>query len=164
MLIIECINKKEFQTNRAKLNEIGLYKLSPHHTKPLLYTITRSFLIFVPFPCTRVPRTDRQAATSYYFHSNVYFLTVDMPQCYGNDTQVPAGNSHSGTRVQNLYLSQPYLCCEPLAGELKQHRKNASEPPHEETNKMSFAPSEDSDQPGHPPSLIRVFTVRSMGS
>ena len=27
-----------------------------------------------------------------------------------------------------------------------------------------YAPSEDSDQPGHPPSLIRVFAVRSMGS
>ena len=26
------------------------------------------------------------------------------------------------------------------------------------------APSEGSDQPGHPPSLIRVFAVRSMGS
>ena len=26
------------------------------------------------------------------------------------------------------------------------------------------APSEDSDQPGHPPSLIRVFAVRSKGS
>ena len=25
------------------------------------------------------------------------------------------------------------------------------------------APSEDSDQPGHPPSLFRVFAVRSMG-
>ena len=28
------------------------------------------------------------------------------------------------------------------------------------TNKMACAPSEDSDQLGHPPSLIRVFTVR----
>ena len=27
-------------------------------------------------------------------------------------------------------------------------------------NKMACAPSEDSDQPGHPPSLIRVFAVR----
>ena len=27
-------------------------------------------------------------------------------------------------------------------------------------NKMTWAPSEDSDQPGHPPSLIRVFAVR----
>ena len=31
-------------------------------------------------------------------------------------------------------------------------------------NKMICAPSEDSDQPGHPPSLIRVFAVRSIGS
>ena len=35
-----------------------------------------------------------------------------------------------------------------------------SEPPHDKTNKMACAPSEDSDQPGHPPGLIRVFTVR----
>ena len=34
-----------------------------------------------------------------------------------------------------------------------------NEPPHDKTNKMTCAPSEDSDQPGHPPSLIRVFAV-----
>ena len=34
------------------------------------------------------------------------------------------------------------------------------EPPHDKTNKMACAPSEDSDQPGHPPSLIRIFAVR----
>ena len=32
------------------------------------------------------------------------------------------------------------------------------------TNKMVCAPTEDSDQPGHPPSLIGVFAVHSMGS
>ena len=31
---------------------------------------------------------------------------------------------------------------------------------HDKTNKMTCAPSKDSDQPGHPPSLIRVFAVR----
>ena len=36
----------------------------------------------------------------------------------------------------------------------------AYELPHDKTNKMTCAPSEDSDQPGHPPSLIRVFAVR----
>ena len=36
--------------------------------------------------------------------------------------------------------------------------KTTHEPPHDKTNKMAYAPSEDSDQPGHPPSLIRVFT------
>ena len=31
------------------------------------------------------------------------------------------------------------------------------EPAHDKTNKMACAPSEDSDKPGHPLSLIRVF-------
>ena len=38
------------------------------------------------------------------------------------------------------------------------------EPQHYKTNKMFCAPSKDSDQPGHPPSLITVFAVRTMGS
>ena len=38
------------------------------------------------------------------------------------------------------------------------------EPPYDKTNKMAFALSEDSDQPGHRPSLIRVFAVRSVGT
>ena len=33
------------------------------------------------------------------------------------------------------------------------------EPPHDKTNKVACAPSKDSDQPGHLPSLIRVFPV-----
>ena len=33
---------------------------------------------------------------------------------------------------------------------------------HDKTYKMACAPSEDSDQPGHPPSLIRVLAVHSM--
>ena len=35
-------------------------------------------------------------------------------------------------------------------------RKKHFEPPHDKINKMTFVPSEDSDQPGHP--------VRSIGS
>ena len=34
------------------------------------------------------------------------------------------------------------------------------EPEHDQTNKMACALSEGTDQPGHPPSLIRDFTVR----
>ena len=37
------------------------------------------------------------------------------------------------------------------------HRQN--EPHHDKTNKVACASSEDSDQPGHPPSLIRVFAL-----
>ena len=40
---------------------------------------------------------------------------------------------------------------------LSYRQANKNEPPHKITNKMAFAPSGDSDQPGHPPSLIRVF-------
>ena len=32
--------------------------------------------------------------------------------------------------------------------------------PHDKINSMASAPSRDSDQPGHPPRLIRFFTVR----
>ena len=42
--------------------------------------------------------------------------------------------------------------------------KQSNETPHDKTNKMACAPSEDSDQPGHSPSLIRVFDMRSVGS
>ena len=38
------------------------------------------------------------------------------------------------------------------------------EPRCDKTNKMICAPSEDSDQPGHPPGQIGVFPVRLMDS
>ena len=38
-------------------------------------------------------------------------------------------------------------------------KQTLNEPPHDKTNKVACVPSEDSDQPGHPPSLIRVFAV-----
>ena len=38
--------------------------------------------------------------------------------------------------------------------------QNIFEPVHDKTCKIACAPSEDLDQPGHPPSLIRVFAVR----
>ena len=39
-----------------------------------------------------------------------------------------------------------------------------NEPPHDETNKVALRTNEDSDQPGQPPNLIRVFAVGLMGS
>ena len=41
---------------------------------------------------------------------------------------------------------------------------NKNEPRHDKTSKLTCALSEDSDQPGHPPSLITVFAVHSVGS
>ena len=48
-----------------------------------------------------------------------------------------------------LYLSAGQKSCDKL---FELHR--------DKTSKMAYAPSEDSDQPWHPPSLIRVFAVR----
>ena len=33
-------------------------------------------------------------------------------------------------------------------------------PPQDKTKEQTSAPNKDSDQPGHPPSLIRLFAVR----
>ena len=38
------------------------------------------------------------------------------------------------------------------------------EPAHDKTYKIACVPIEDLDQPGHLPSLIRVFAVYSVGS
>ena len=45
-----------------------------------------------------------------------------------------------------------------------QYSFRPSEPKHDKTSKMICAPSEDSDQTGHPSSLTRVFAVRSVGN
>ena len=44
--------------------------------------------------------------------------------------------------------------------EMKQYCLLPFEPAHDKIDKMTFTPSKDADQPGHPPSLIRVFDVR----
>ena len=51
---------------------------------------------------------------------------------------------------ENLFAGENCLNCNSLI----------FEPASDKTNKMTCAPGEDSDQPGHPPSLIRVFAVR----
>ena len=45
-----------------------------------------------------------------------------------------------------------------------QQKNKAIEPEQDKTNKMKSAHGEDADQPRHPPNLIRVFAVHSMGS
>ena len=53
-----------------------------------------------------------------------------------------------------------FIVCSQSFIEIISANKIIYEPPHDKTNKMACAPSEDSDQPGHPPRLIRVFVVR----
>ena len=51
------------------------------------------------------------------------------------------------------------LLIHPVCFVVHVHKIKAKEPPHNKTNKKACAPSEDSDQPQHPSSLIRVFPV-----
>ena len=46
------------------------------------------------------------------------------------------------------------------ANECRKEEKEKYEPPRDKTNTIACAPSEDSDQPEHSPSVIRVFAVR----
>ena len=50
-------------------------------------------------------RTDTQTVTTCYF---IFFDSGHAQNTMDAGTRVPAGNRSSGTRVQNLYPSQPY--------------------------------------------------------
>ena len=58
--------------------------------------------------------------------------------------------------LNNMYLKTPIV----YAIDLAVDGTGVYEPQHDTTNKMTCAPNEDSDQPGRPLSLIRVFPVR----
>ena len=62
------------------------------------------------------------------------------------------------TMVPMLFLFGLHRCS--ITQSVYRHRKHVNVPPHDKTSKMTCAPSGDSDQPGHPPSLIRAFAVR----
>ena len=57
-----------------------------------------------------------------------------------------------------MYLvnDQPFTTKWFQENKISQQYDCTNEPPHDKTNKMACAPSEDSDQPGHPPSLISL--------
>ena len=48
-----------------------------------------------------------------------------------------------------------------LVDSSKQFQINRDVPPNDKTNKITCVPSEDSDQPGHPPSLFSICSALS---
>ena len=72
----------------------------------------------------------------------------------------PSLNTFKKSRL-NVYWRRHTHKFYPACCEWYNHRaEKPYEPHHDKTSQMECAPSEDSDQPGHPPSLIRVFAVR----
>ena len=63
--------------------------------------------------------------------------------------------------IREAYLRTMFNSCRPkitILFQIQHTSRSMTKPKNE------CAPSEDTDQPGHPPSLIRVFAVRLMGS
>ena len=65
------------------------------------------------------------------------------------------------TLFQQMLVTVSEQCDQKIMGirEEEKQGRNAKEPLNDKTNKMNCGPSKDLDQPGHPPSLIRVFAV-----
>ena len=69
------------------------------------------------------------------------------------------------SQIKQKIVFQSFLCWRCVfSNSCSIQIKDTFAPRHDKTNKMTSAPFEDSDQPGHPPSQIRVFAVRSVGS
>ena len=82
--------------------------------------------------------------------SRSYYIVLNICRL-GMDRLEPEFGSHKYIfAMQNRAVASPFC----IVG--------LKEPEHDKTNKMTCALSEDSDQPGHAPSLIRVLAVRSM--
>ena len=70
-------------------------------------------------------------------------------------------HGRTGVRTRNPWITDPMhslLCCLGPASDnaALQQTSLLFEPQHDKTNKTPYAPSEDWDQPGHPPSLISL--------
>ena len=83
---------------------------------------------------------------------SVMFLFSALCQCGGSALTLTASPTLS------KFTSPDY----PTTGytEYVHLRYKITREPHDKTNKMTYASSEDSVQPGYPPSQIRVFDVR----
>ena len=108
-----------------------------------VYSITQELLPFLP---------------KFFSFNDPLLLAFDI-----HDIVLPPVKCVSCERADVRVSHAKWLCLDrPVAGLIPTLAtcEKALEPPLDKTNKMACAPSEDSDQPGHPPSLIRVFAVR----
>ena len=126
-----------------------------------LATQTRARLILEQ---VRVKYCSRNAWLEQRSSFKLVFKHVSQPLLTGVDSK-PQVQMERMSYWHNFIKKGELLlfCLLPALWKLIRIEK-AFEPPHDKTNKMTYATSEDSDQPGIPPSLIRVFAVHSMGS
>ena len=116
-----------------------------------LEKLSRNFVENVVVKCTYV--TDARANEQTYERKGENYIPLGI---------------NARDKKKHIMLGQIYylhiecagfMFCQSISVD-ENHNETIFEPPRDKTNKMACAPSEDSDQPGHPPSLIRVFAVR----
>ena len=120
---------------------------------PLLTLMSFYFHILMYFKCDFVVLDlfqEIEICDAWHF-LNIHSLFVNVSQvCWiweGSNSRILAKIKYL---LNNSQFTVYFICCS----------KTIVEPPHDKTNKMACMPSKDSDQLGHPPSLIRVFAVR----
>ena len=86
-------------------------------------------------------------------------FNLNIPQSPHQCVNISSEDSFSALQYyfQTVYIDYQKECNQFYVFTLLQC---INEPPHDKTNKIACTPSVYSDQPGHPPSLIRVFGVR----
>ena len=100
-------------------------------------------------PSTYGPRTGCSRTLSWKIHYTIIYMRLNL--YHGTQNSKPCKFMWIVTSV--TFWLVLFKTIE------KAVNKDIYKPLHDKTNKMTCAPSEDSDQPGHPPSLISVFAV-----
>ena len=124
---------------------IDIYKHSfkPCHTENLLKFGRKGIIIFFYLELTN----------SFCRLSN---LSLNHSWALFRWLEISRDSSRTSAR---RFSAAAFICSISSSFFLDSWNRRAFEPPHDKTNKMVCAPSKDSDQPGHLPSLIRVFPV-----
>ena len=89
-------------------------------------------------------------------------INSSWPIPYYHSKNLTFESNVSSVHWSGLHTGTLYLYSIEIPGLYTQtctYKYTTYEPPHDKTNKMACAPSEDSDQPGHTPSLISLIWV-----
>ena len=96
-------------------------------------------------------------------HTGGYSSLVQLKPAWQRYIASPKTNNLADWAIWSYLGTTSFIglgCSSPPSVHSASHQTfKTYEPPHDKTNILACAPSEDSDQPGHPPSLLRVFTV-----
>ena len=93
-------------------------------------------------------------------HIGGYILLVQLKPAWQRYIGSPKANHLADWAIWSCLGTPSFIglgCSSPPSVHSASHQTfKTYEPPHDKTNKLTCAPREDSDQPGHPPSLITV--------